>query len=372
MAYEKTVHMLAGGAVMIECGPMRLVIDARVGKVAQPQQALRAADEAVRFLEGVATARPFLGRDYRGFTPQITDPLALKMVASIQAVGDEDLTPMAAVAGTIADAVADFLFERGMTRVLVDNGGDVAIRCCDGEPVAVGIRPNVESKRIAQVMVLGPERTAWGIATSGLGGRSLTRGVLEAATVVAADASLADAAATAVANASYVEDSAVVQAPAEAIDPRTDIAGLPRDGRCRAAAGRKKEPGGESSHPPGREADRQQHRFGCVRGMPGADGHDAVYRRAAQNDLISKQGMVRSAILSVMKFRPCGSGFQPRYHRGPPRRTPTEKHTTSLETCARRRWPLWKSGDTSRLWKRSWKKAAARWSRPASVRRPSP
>jgi ApbE superfamily uncharacterized protein (UPF0280 family) len=226
MAYEKSIHMLAGGAVMVECGPMRLVIEARVGKVAQLQQALRAADEAVRFLEGVATARPFLGRDYRGFTPQITDPLALKMVASIQAVGDEDLTPMAAVAGTIADAVADFLFERGMTRVLVDNGGDLAIRCCAGEPVAVGIRPNVESKRIAQVLVLGPERTAWGIATSGLGGRSLTRGVLEAATVVAADASLADAAATAVANASYVEDSAVVQTPAEAIDPRTDIAGL--------------------------------------------------------------------------------------------------------------------------------------------------
>jgi len=226
MAYEKSIHVLAGGAVMVECGPMRLVIDARVGKVPQPQQALRAADEAVRFLEGIARARLFLGRNYRGLTSQITDPLALKMVASIRAVGDEDLTPMAAVAGTIADAVADFLFERGMTRVLVDNGGDVAVRCCDGEPVSVGIRPQVDSKSITHAMVLGPERTAWGIATSGLGGRSLTRGVLDAATVVAADASLADAAATAVANASYVEDSAVVQAAAEAIDPRTDIAGL--------------------------------------------------------------------------------------------------------------------------------------------------
>lgn len=226
MAYEKSVHMLAGGAVMVECGPMRLVIDARVGKVAQPQQVWRAADEAVRFLERVAAARPLLGRDYRGLTPQIADPLALKMVASIQAVGDEDLTPMAAVAGTIADAVADFLFERGMTRVLVDNGGDVAIRSCDGGQATVGIRPNVESKCIAHVLVLGPERTAWGIATSGLGGRSFTRGVLDAATVVAADASLADAAATAVANASFVEDSAVVQTPAETIDPHTDIAGL--------------------------------------------------------------------------------------------------------------------------------------------------
>jgi hypothetical protein len=133
---------------------------------------------------------------------------------------------MAAVAGTIADAVADFLFERGMTRVLVDNGGDLAIRCCDGEPVTVGIRPQVDSRSISHALVLGPERTAWGIATSGLGGRSLTRGVLEAATVVAVDASLADAAATAVANAGTVEDSAVDQRPAEAIDPHTDIAGL--------------------------------------------------------------------------------------------------------------------------------------------------
>jgi len=205
---------------------MRLVIDARVGQVPQPLQAVRAADEAVRVLEAAARSRPFLGRDYRRWKPRITEALPLKMVASVEAVGDEDLTPMAAVAGAIADAVADFLFERGMTRVLVDNGGDVAIRSCDGEPVTVGIRPRVGSKRISHAVVLGPERTAWGTATSGLGGRSLTRGVLDAATVVAADASLADAAATAVANSSYVEDSAVAQTAAEEIDPHTDIAGL--------------------------------------------------------------------------------------------------------------------------------------------------
>jgi ApbE superfamily uncharacterized protein (UPF0280 family) len=226
MAYEKTVHMLAGGAVMIECGPMRLVIDARIGRVAQPQEAHQAAEHAVRCLEGVAAAWKSLGRDYRERMSLITNPLALKMIASVQAVGDADLTPMAAVAGTIADAVADFLFQRGMTRVVVDNGGDIAIRSCDGEPVAVGIRPQVDHPGISHTVVLGPERTAWGVATSGIGGRSLTRGVLEAATVVAGDASLADAAATAVANASYIADSAVVRKPAEAIDPHTDIAGL--------------------------------------------------------------------------------------------------------------------------------------------------
>ncbi len=226
MAYEKTVHMLAGGAVMIECGPMRLVIAARIGKVAQPQQALVAADEAVKFLEGVAAARPFLGRDYRERMAQVTDPLAMKMIASVQEVGDADLTPMAAVAGTIADAVADFLLQRGMTRVLVDNGGDIAIRNCEGEPVTVGIRPQVDRRSVSHAVVLEPERAAWGVATSGMGGRSLTRGILEAATIIAADAACADAAATAVANASCIADGAVVRQPAETIDPHTDIAGF--------------------------------------------------------------------------------------------------------------------------------------------------
>ena len=226
MPYEKSVHLLQGGVVLVECGPMRLVIEARIGQVAQTQQAMQAAEQAVRFLEGVAQARPYLGRDYRALISRVTDPLALKMVSSVQAVGDDDLTPMASVAGTMADAVADFLFQRGMTRVLVENGGDVAIRSCDGEPVSVGIRPRVDKATIAHVVVLEPERTSWGVATSGLGGRSLTRGVLDAATIVAADASLADAAATAVANAGCTADAAVIRKPAEALDPHTDIAGI--------------------------------------------------------------------------------------------------------------------------------------------------
>jgi hypothetical protein len=226
MPYDKSIHLLQGGAVLLECGPMRLVIDARIGKVAQPQQSVRAAEQAVRLLEGVARAHPFLGRNYRELISRVADPLALKMIASVQAVGDEDLTPMAAVAGAMADAVADFLFQLGMTRVLVDNGGDVAIRSCDGEPVTVGIRPRVDRADISHVVILGPERTAWGVATSGFGGRSLTRGVLDAATIVAADACIADAAATAVANASCIADNAVVRKPAEALEPHTDIAGL--------------------------------------------------------------------------------------------------------------------------------------------------
>jgi ApbE superfamily uncharacterized protein (UPF0280 family) len=58
-----------------------------------------------------------------------------------------------------------------------------------------------------------------------VGGRSLTKGIASAVTILAANASVADAAATAVANACFVEDNSVVQLPAEKIDPNTDLTG---------------------------------------------------------------------------------------------------------------------------------------------------
>ena len=226
MSFERSATVLAGGNVLAESGPMRLVISAGIGKVVQTQMALRAAEESFGFLERVAAHRISLGRQYRECRDRIQDPLVLKMISSVVAIGDEDLTPMAAVAGTLADAVADFLFERGMTKVVVDNGGDVAIRADREEPVTVGIRPDVNDRAVSHVIGLDPDLRTHGVATSGLGGRSLTRGIASAATVVARTASLADAAATAVANASFLEDAQVWRRRAEELDPYTDIAGL--------------------------------------------------------------------------------------------------------------------------------------------------
>ena len=226
MPFERSATVIPGGSVLAESGPMRLVISASIGKVVQTKTALRAAEESYGFLERVARHRKFLGRQFLETREQIRDPLALKMINSVLTIGDEDLTPMAAVAGTIADEVADFLFERGMTKVVVDNGGDVAIRADREDPVTVGIRPDVNDRAVSYVIGLDPDLRSHGVATSGLGGRSLTRGIASAATVVARTASLADAAATAVANASFLEDEQVLRRPAEEIDPYTDIAGL--------------------------------------------------------------------------------------------------------------------------------------------------
>lgn len=205
---------------------MKLVISASIGKVLQTKMALEAAEESFGFLERVARHRKFLGRHFLDHRQEIKDSLVLEMINSVAAVGDEDLTPMAAVAGTIADEVADFLFERGMTKVVVDNGGDVAIRADREDPITVGIRPDVSDRAVSHVIGLDPGLRSHGVATSGLGGRSLTRGIASAATVVARTASLADAAATAVANATFLEDEQVLRRPAEALDPYTDIPGL--------------------------------------------------------------------------------------------------------------------------------------------------
>ena len=225
MPYEKAIDVLQGGAVMAECGPMRLVISAFVGKVPQPEMSMRAAEESFKYLERVARLRGMLGQKFSKLPEGLDDSLAIKMIRSVLAVGDEDLTPMAAVAGTIGDAVADFLVTRGMTKVIVDNGGDVAVRISGDNSVTVGIRNEIGCQEISNVISLDSQLSSWGVTTSGRGGRSFTRGVASAATVIAESASLADAASTAIANASFVEDEHVIQRRAEEIDPETDIKG---------------------------------------------------------------------------------------------------------------------------------------------------
>ena len=216
---------------MAQWGPMRLSISSFLGKVPQPEMNLRAADEAFDCLAVVARLKKELRNPWHKATVQMLEPLGRKMLESVRAVGDKFLTPMAAVAGTIADTVADFLFSRGMTKVIVNNGGDIAVRLMAPNGVRVGLREDVESREFSRTVSLAvpaeKEGASFGIATSGLGGRSLTCGIASAATVIAGTASMADAAATAVANASFVDCPGVVRKPAEEIDPQTDIRGIP-------------------------------------------------------------------------------------------------------------------------------------------------
>lgn len=229
--------------VVAENGPMRLVIRAFHQGRFLMEPALDAAEYAFSCLEQVAGHLPVLKRPATGRPENFPDqpPICRAMCESVKAAGDPDLTPMAAVAGAIADAVADYLFQKikvgnrslqdrnqdANIKVIVDNGGDLAIRLSGQETATVGLRPDLNSTDLSHTLALTGEKESYGVNTSGMGGRSFTRGIASAATVLAPLSSTADAAATAIANACFHPDENIVQVAAGQLDPNTDIPRIP-------------------------------------------------------------------------------------------------------------------------------------------------
>ena len=137
------------------------------------------------------------------------------------------ITPMAAVAGAVADEVLAAMVEAGaITRAYVNNGGDVAVHLAPGERLTLGVidRPD-HADLFARALI---EPGVGGVATSGAPGRSFSLGIADAVTILAADAAGADAAATVVANAVDLPGRAgVVRLPADALLPDSDLGALP-------------------------------------------------------------------------------------------------------------------------------------------------
>ena len=150
-------------------------------------------------------------------------------VAQRMAVASEltGVGPMAAVAGTLADMAVEEMVEAGADYALANNGGDIAFRLpLSKRELNVGIISDLSIGQVTHRLTIGRDSGIRGLATSGFGGRSLTRGIASAVTVMARDPSAADAAATSVANACDAEDPQVFKCLAEELDYDTDIRGL--------------------------------------------------------------------------------------------------------------------------------------------------
>ena len=221
--------MLGPGRALADVGPVHLTVQAwsqgepcSVAAAAGAQRAVRLLDELSRHLD---TARlPVAHADCR---ESRSHPEALnRMIKSVRLLQETDFTPLAAVAGTFSDMVKEAALDAGADRVLVNNGGDIALKVEPrGRPCKVGLVSDLSCNTLSGIIQVAPEMGVEGVATSGLGGRSLTKGVASAVTCLAADCSLADAAATAVANAADVDDPMVARCLAEELDPLTDIRG---------------------------------------------------------------------------------------------------------------------------------------------------
>jgi ApbE superfamily uncharacterized protein (UPF0280 family) len=145
-----------------------------------------------------------------------------KMVEAVKAIDEASLTPMAAVAGSVADAIKDFLKNEGLDLVSVNNGGDISIFNKKGRGLKIDIG-DIHTGESSPYMLNIEQLIDYGLATSGFGGRSFTLGLADSATVIAATGAVADAAATFICNCTNTESDQVVRQIASEIDPLTDI-----------------------------------------------------------------------------------------------------------------------------------------------------
>jgi len=154
----------------------------------------------------------------------VTGPIARRMVAAAAAFTGYFVTPMAAVAGSVAEDVCAAIAEvAGVRRAYVNNGGDIALHLVEGESISVGLA-GAGSPGPIPTAIIDATSGIRGVATSGAGGRSFSLGIADAVTVFGTSASVADVGATLIANAVDLPGHpAIERLPANEIDPDSDL-----------------------------------------------------------------------------------------------------------------------------------------------------
>jgi uncharacterized protein len=213
-----------GRRLHLQDGPIDLVIGAE-------GEQRRAFDAAVRrfetILDELCAELPLL----RSPTDRVPKgPTAQRMWrATLGFARGGFITPMAAVAGSVAEEILDAMTEAAdLPRAFVNNGGDIALHLAQGQSFRIGLvdrpdRPSLFSE--AEVDWRGPVR---GIATSGWRGRSFSLGIADVVTVLAGRASVADAAATIIANVVDLPGHpAITRVRARELQPDSDLGDRP-------------------------------------------------------------------------------------------------------------------------------------------------
>ena len=214
--------ILPGGRLHLQHGPIDLVIGVE-GDHAMAYGAAEVAFDGV--LEGLVAELELLQSAWRGETP----PYGAVAQRMWRAVGRHEgfVTPMAAVAGAVADHVLERMVAAvPLRRAYVNNGGDIALWLAPGERFRLAVA-GLDGAGLGKVEI-GAGDGISGVTTSGIGGRSLSLGIAESVTVLARDAASADAAATLIANAVDLPGHrAIRRLPACEVRPESDLGDRP-------------------------------------------------------------------------------------------------------------------------------------------------
>jgi ApbE superfamily uncharacterized protein (UPF0280 family) len=207
---------LSDGRLHLQHGPIDLVI---LGTEAELERA------SLRFrtvLEELVAELPLLRTPVGDVYPLARGTVARRMIAAVWPHRAVFVTPMAAVAGAVADEILEAMQPSG--KAYVNNGGDIAIHVAQGETFTAGIVDNPFVRHInGRIKIDAP----CGVATSGWRGRSQSLGIADAVTVLARNAAAADAAATLIANAVNVDHPSIRRLPARELKYDSDLGDLP-------------------------------------------------------------------------------------------------------------------------------------------------
>jgi uncharacterized protein len=214
------------GRLHLHDGPIDLIIEA-FGEVRAVEKAYAAAWHRFEtILDELCAELPLLRARATPASPRPAGRVARRMADAVAPLcRDRFITPMAAVAGAVAEEILNVIVEAApLRRAYVNNGGDIALHLRDGESFAVGMIDRPDRPSLIGSARITSEDTVRGVATSGWRGRSFSLGIADAVTVLARSASQADAAATVVANAVDLPGHvAVHRIPASARDPQSDL-----------------------------------------------------------------------------------------------------------------------------------------------------
>ena len=220
------IALLSGGRRLhLQDGPIDLIVEAR-----GHADAVRAAYEAAarRFtglLDELCAELPEL-RTVAEKQTSLKGVVARRMHAAVAPyAADCFITPMAAVAGSVAEEILGaMLGAAALDQAYVNNGGDIALHLGEGEHFSVGLMDRPDRDGVLRKMRVYSGDPVRGIATSGRHGRSFSLGIADAVTVLAATASQADAAATVIANAVDLPGHpGIIRKPANELQPDSDL-----------------------------------------------------------------------------------------------------------------------------------------------------
>lgn len=215
-----------GKRLHLQDGPIDLIVEAHGDRANQRAAYAAAVGRFTGLLDELCDELPLLriAADPARCTLQGT--IARRMHAAVAPFArDHFITPMAAVAGSVAEEILAAMAEAGsLDRAYVNNGGDIALYLTDGEAFTIGLMDRPDASGLMRTTVIDANDPTRGVATSGTHGRSFSLGIADAVTVLARTAAQADAAATIIANAVDLPDHpAIVRCPADELQPDNDL-----------------------------------------------------------------------------------------------------------------------------------------------------